>query len=63
MGGARIVIAISLVSLGLRAGAVVARRSHSCWRVFVVMEYSDIDLQRMSLGALIIAWASWSTTR
>ncbi len=51
-----IVLAVSFVSLGIRAGAVVA------WTiplvlaaVFVGMDVSGIDLQRVSLGALIIA--------
>lgn len=51
-----IVLAISFVSLGLRAGAVV-----SCSIpvvlviVFAVMHVCNIDLQRISLGALVIA--------
>ena len=51
-----IVLAVSFLSLGVRAGAVVA------WSiplvlaaVFVAMELAGIDLQRVSLGALIIA--------
>ncbi len=51
-----IVLAVSFVSLGIRAGAVVA------WSiplvlaaVFVGMDLAGIDLQRVSLGALIIA--------
>ena len=51
-----IVLAVSLVSLGLRAGAVVALSIPLVLAaVFVVMSVSGIDLQRISLGALIIA--------
>jgi multidrug efflux pump len=51
-----IVLAVSLVSLGLRAGAVVAVAIPLVLAiVFVAMEAFGIDLQRISLGALIIA--------
>ena len=51
-----IVLAVSLVSLGLRAGAVVAIAIPLVLAiVFVAMELFGIDLQRISLGALIIA--------
>ncbi|GAA0604314.1 efflux RND transporter permease subunit [Craurococcus roseus] len=51
-----IVLAVSLVSLGLRAGAVVAVTIPLVLAiVFVAMEVWGIDLQRISLGALIIA--------
>jgi multidrug efflux pump subunit AcrB len=51
-----IVLAVSLVSLGLRAGAVVALAIPLVLAaVFVAMTFSGIDLQRISLGALIIA--------
>ena len=51
-----IVLAVSLVSLGLRAGAVVALAIPLVLAaVFVAMELLGIDLQRISLGALIIA--------
>ena len=51
-----IVLAVSFVSLGLRAGAVVALSIPLVLAiVFVVMEGWGIDLQRVSLGALIIA--------
>ncbi len=51
-----IVLGVSLVSLGLRAGAVVALAIPLVLAaVFVVMEVTGIDLQRISLGALIIA--------
>jgi len=51
-----IVLAVSLLSLGLRAGAVVALSIPLVLAaVFVVMEFVGIDLQRISLGALIIA--------
>ncbi len=51
-----IVLGISFISLGLRAGAVVACSIPlvlAC--VFVGMQIWGIDLQRVSLGALIIA--------
>ena len=51
-----IVLAVSLVSLGLRAGAVVALSIPLVLAaVFVAMMVFGIDLQRISLGALIIA--------
>ncbi|WP_339071829.1 efflux RND transporter permease subunit [Methylovirgula sp. 4M-Z18] len=51
-----IVLCVSLVSLGLRAGAVVALSIPLVLAaVFVVMSLVGIDLQRISLGALIIA--------
>ena len=51
-----IVIAISFLSLGLRAGAVVALSIPVVLAtVFVFMDLSDIALQRVSLGALIIS--------
>jgi multidrug efflux pump subunit AcrB len=51
-----IVLAVSLVSLGLRAGAVVAFSIPLVLGiVFITMEIAGIDLQRVSLGALIIA--------
>ncbi|MBW0004949.1 MAG: efflux RND transporter permease subunit [Hyphomicrobiales bacterium] len=51
-----IVLAVSLVALGLRAGAVVALSIPLVLAaVFVTMSLFGIDLQRISLGALIIA--------
>jgi multidrug efflux pump subunit AcrB len=51
-----IVLGVSFLSLGLRAGAVVACSIPLVLAaVFVVMEATQIDLQRVSLGALIIA--------
>ena len=51
-----IVLAVSLLSLGLRAGAVVALSIPLVLAaVFVTMKFAGIDLQRISLGALIIA--------
>ncbi|MBY5675560.1 efflux RND transporter permease subunit [Rhizobium leguminosarum] len=51
-----IVLIISFISLGLRAGMVVAVSIPLVLAItFVVMEYSGISLQRISLGALIIA--------
>ncbi|WP_377298013.1 efflux RND transporter permease subunit [Rhizobium sp. SGZ-381] len=51
-----IVLAISFISLGVRAGMVVAVSIPLVLAItFVVMEYSGISLQRISLGALIIA--------
>jgi len=51
-----IVLAVSFISLGTRAGAVVACSIPLVLAaVFVGMEFAGIDLQRVSLGALIIA--------
>jgi multidrug efflux pump subunit AcrB len=51
-----IVLAVSFVSLGLRAGLVVTMTIPLVLAVtFVVMDYTGIALQRISLGALIIA--------
>jgi len=51
-----IVLGVSLVALGLRAGAVVALSIPLVLAaVFVTMMSLGIDLQRISLGALIIA--------
>jgi multidrug efflux pump subunit AcrB len=51
-----IVLGVSLVSLGMRAGAVVALSIPLVLAaVFVAMQFAGIDLQRISLGALIIA--------
>ncbi len=51
-----IVLAISFVSLGLRAGLVVAIAIPLVLAItFLVMSVMDISLQRISLGALIIA--------
>ena len=51
-----IIIAVSFVSLGFRAGTVVALSIPlTLVIVFPIMEIAGIDLQRISLGALIIA--------
>ncbi len=51
-----IVLAISFISLGVRAGLVVAIAIPLVLAItFVVMSYDGISLQRISLGALIIA--------
>ena len=51
-----IVLAVSFVSLGMRAGFVVALSIPLTLAItFVVMSYFGISLQRISLGALIIA--------
>ena len=51
-----IIIGVSFVSLGLRAGAVVAISIPLTLAViFPIMQMASIDLQRISLGALIIA--------
>ncbi|MFB9949096.1 efflux RND transporter permease subunit [Rhizobium puerariae] len=51
-----IVLVISFISLGLRAGMVVAISIPLVLAItFVYMEYAGISLQRISLGALIIA--------
>lgn len=51
-----IVLAVSFVSLGLRAGFVVSLSIPLVLAItFAVMYYSGISMQRVSLGALIIA--------
>ena len=51
-----IILACSFVALGVRPGAVVALAIPLTLAiVFAVMDITDIDLQRISLGALIIA--------
>lgn len=51
-----IVLVISFLNLGLRAGLVVATSIPLVLAiVFLTMEFFGIDLQRISLGALIIA--------
>ena len=51
-----IIMAVSVVSLGFRAGAIVAISIPLTLAiVFPVMQLVSIDLQRISLGALIIA--------
>ncbi len=51
-----IVLLVSFVSLGVRAGSVVALSIPLVLAmVFVAMNFLGIDLQRVSLGALIIA--------
>lgn len=51
-----IILGVSIVSLGLRPGAVVATSIPlTLAMTFPVMEMLGIDLQRVSLGALIIA--------
>ncbi|MFV0293433.1 MAG: efflux RND transporter permease subunit [Paracoccus sp. (in: a-proteobacteria)] len=51
-----IVLAVSFISLGLRAGMVVTMTIPLVLAItFVFMDYLDITLQRVSLGALIIA--------
>jgi len=53
-----IVLVVSFVALGVRAGTVVAITIPLTLAiVFAVMDLVDIDLQRVSLGALIIALA------
>lgn len=51
-----IIMAVSIVSLGLRPGAVVALSIPLTIAIMLpIMEVAGIDLQRISLGALIIA--------
>ena len=51
-----IVLVVSFISLGMRAGLVVAISIPLVLAMtFVVMQYTGISLQRISLGALIIA--------
>ena len=51
-----IVLVVSFVSLGLRAGLVVALNIPLVLAItFVVMQFTGISMQRISLGALIIS--------
>jgi len=51
-----IIMAVSIISLGFRPGAVVALSIPLTMAIiFPIMEALGIDLQRISLGALIIA--------
>ena len=51
-----IIMAVSIISLGLRPGSVVALTIPlTIAIVFPIMELMNIDLQRISLGALIIS--------
>lgn len=51
-----IVLAVSFISLGMRAGLVVTLTIPLVLAItFVVMDYTGFTLQRISLGALIIA--------
>ncbi len=53
-----IILVVSFLSLGVRAGTVVALAIPLVLTiVFAIMDIADIDLQRISLGALIIALA------
>jgi multidrug efflux pump subunit AcrB len=53
-----IILAVSFLSLGVRAGTVVALAIPlTLTIVFAVMDIANIDLHRISLGALIIALA------
>lgn len=53
-----IILVVSFISLGVRAGAVVALSIPLTLAVvFAVMQITNIDMQRISLGALIIALA------
>jgi multidrug efflux pump subunit AcrB len=53
-----IILSVSFLSLGVRAGTVVALAIPLVLTtVFALMDILDIDLQRISLGALIIALA------
>jgi multidrug efflux pump len=53
-----IILAVSFISLGIRPGLVIALAIPLTLAiVFSVMKLTDIDMQRISLGALIIALA------
>ena len=53
-----IILAVSFISLGIRPGLVIALSIPLTLAiVFSVMEIAGIDMQRISLGALIIALA------
>ena len=53
-----IILAVSFIALGVRAGAIVALAIPLTLAVvFAIMQLMHIDMQRISLGALIIALA------
>jgi multidrug efflux pump len=53
-----IILAVSFISLGVRAGLIVAMSIPLTLAiVFAAMDMANIDMQRISLGALIIALA------
>jgi multidrug efflux pump subunit AcrB len=53
-----IILAVSFISLGVRPGLVIAMAIPLTLAiVFIVMDLAGIDMQRISLGALIIALA------
>lgn len=53
-----IILAVSFISLGVRPGLVIATAIPLTLAiVFVAMDFAGIDMQRISLGALIIALA------
>nr|WP_281417073.1 efflux RND transporter permease subunit [Ancylobacter lacus] len=53
-----IILVVSFVALGVRAGAIVALAIPLTLAVvFAIMQIAQIDMQRISLGALIIALA------
>ncbi|MFG1477598.1 efflux RND transporter permease subunit [Xanthobacter sp. V4C-4] len=53
-----IILAVSFIALGVRAGAIVALAIPLTLAVvFALMQLAHIDMQRISLGALIIALA------
>ena len=53
-----IILAVSFISLGVRPGLVIALAIPLTLAVvFSIMELTNIDMQRISLGALIIALA------
>ena len=53
-----IILVVSFISLGVRPGLVIATAIPLTLAiVFVVMDFASIDMQRISLGALIIALA------
>jgi multidrug efflux pump subunit AcrB len=59
-----IILVVSFISLGIRPGLVVAFAIPLTLAiVFAIMELAGIDMQRISLGALIIALALLWTTR
>ena len=58
-----IVLVVSFISLGVRTGVIVAMSVPLVLAItFVAMLLLGIDFQRISLGALTIALACWSTT-
>lgn len=59
-----IVIIVLLFTMGLRSGVIIGVvLLLTVFGTFILMNYNNIELHRISLGALIIAWVCWLITR